>query len=47
MDGRVKVWGCGSWNGYYGDALGLNSRNLKDVHSKEELFVDSRYTNKW
>jgi len=43
MDGKLKVWGCGSWNGYYGEFLSINDSHLKDVHNKEELFVDSRY----
>lgn len=43
MDGKVKVWGCGSWDGYYGDALNLNSRELTKPHRKEELFIDKRY----
>lgn len=47
FDGTVNVRGCGSWNGYYGNPLRLDSRDLKDLRSKEELFVDSRYTNKW
>jgi hypothetical protein len=47
FDGTVNVRGCGSWNGYYGNPLRLDSRDLKDSRSKEELFVDSRYTNKW
>lgn len=37
MDGRVRVQGCG--NGYYGESLKLDSRKLRDVHNKEELFV--------
>lgn len=44
MDGTVRVWGCGSWNGYYGNPVYLNSRDLKNPHSKDELFVDKRYT---
>lgn len=43
MDGKVKVWGCGSWNGYYGNNINITSRDLKNVHSPEELFIDSRY----
>ena len=43
FDGRVKVWGCGSWNGYYGNDLELNNSNLKNPRPKEELFIDSRY----
>ena len=47
FDGKVNVRGCGSWNGYYGNSLRLDSRDLKDPRSKEELFVDSRYTSRW
>lgn len=45
MDGRVRVWGCGSWNGYYGEALVLSSIELMNPHPKEELFIDKRYFN--
>lgn len=44
MDGTVRVWGCGSWNGYYGNPVSLNSNDLKNPHNKDELFVDKRYT---
>lgn len=44
---KGKYRGCGSWNGYYGNSLRLDSRDLKDPRSKEELFVDSRYTSRW
>lgn len=47
MDGKVRVWGCGSWSGYYGDVLSLNSNNLRNVHDKEELFIDKRYMSKY
>ena len=47
FDGRVNVRGCGSWNGYYGNSLRLDSRDLKDPRPKEELFIDSRYTSRW
>lgn len=47
MDGRVKVRGCGSWDGYYGQDLRLESNDLRNVHPKEELFVDSRYERRW
>lgn len=39
MDGRVKVWGCGSWNGYYGNAVRIDDNDLRNVHSKGELYV--------
>lgn len=47
FDGRVNVRGCGSWSGYYGNRLRLSSSDLKNPRPKEELFIDSRYTNKW
>ena len=42
-DGRLRLFGCGSWSGYYGDLVGIHDNNLKNPRSKEELFVDSRY----
>ena len=39
----VEVRGCGSWDGYYGNKLLLDSTNLKNPRPKEELFVDKRY----
>ena len=47
MDGKVRVWGCGSWSGYYGNALSLNSNDLRNIHDKEELFIDKRYMSKY
>lgn len=47
MDGKVRVWGCGSWNGYYGNAISLNSNDLRNIHGKEELFIDKRYVSKY
>ena len=47
FDEKVNVVGCGSWCGYYGDRLRLNSSDLKDPRPKEELFVDKRYTSRW
>ena len=47
FDGRVNVRGCGSWSGYYGNQLRLDSRDLKNPRPKEELFIDSRYTSRW
>lgn len=44
---KIRVYGCGSWSGYYGDELSLSDGNLKDPRPKEELFVDPRYENKW
>lgn len=41
--GRLRLWGCGSWNGYYGCELGIHDYNLKNPRPKEELFVDPRY----
>lgn len=43
FDGRVRVWGCGSWSGYYGNDLELSNSDLKNPRPKEELFIDSRY----
>lgn len=43
LDGRVNVRGCGSWNGYYGNYVSINSHDLKNPRPKEELFVDPRY----
>lgn len=47
FDGKVNVWGCGSWSGYYGNRLNLSSSDLKNPRPKEELFIDSRYTSRW
>ncbi len=41
--GRLELWGCGSWNGYYGGEFKIGNDNLKDPRPKEELFVDPRY----
>lgn len=46
MNGEVRVWGCGSWSGYYGNYVQLTSHELKNPRPKEELFVDKRYTEK-
>lgn len=46
-NGRISVWGCGSWSGYYGADLELTNNNLRNVYPKEELFVDSRYESRW
>ncbi len=46
IDGRVRLWGCGSWSGYYGSFVGLNSPYLKTPHPKEDLFVDKRYSSR-
>lgn len=43
LDGKVKVWGCGSWSGYYGHSMYLSSHDLLNIHSKDELFIDSRF----
>lgn len=42
LDGGVRVWGCGSWDGYYGNWLSIYNDDLKDPRPKEELFVYSR-----
>ena len=44
MSGRVKLWGCGSWDGYYGQKVTLDSSCLYNPRPKEELFVDKRYS---
>lgn len=43
MDGRVKLWGCGSWSGYHGRFVELNSPCFKKPHPKEDLFVVKGY----
>lgn len=47
MDGRVRLWGCGSWSGYYGDYVSLSFLCLGDPRPKEELFIDKRYGSSW
>ena len=47
IDGEVRLWGCGSWNGYYGQKLALDSTELLEPHPKEELFIDKRYANRY
>ena len=47
MDGRVQLWGCGSWSGYYGLEVRLDYAHLKKPYPKEELFVDKRYSSRW
>lgn len=41
--GRLRLFGCGSWSGYYGSEFDINNNNLKNPRPKEELFVDPRY----
>ena len=41
--GRLQLWGCGFWNGYYGCELNIRDNVLKNPRPKEELFVDPRY----
>lgn len=43
LDGRVNVNGCGSWAGYYGNYVRINSSDLRNPRPKEELFIDPRY----
>jgi len=43
FEGNVRLWGCGSWSGYYGEYVNLSYRHLKNPRPKEELFVDKRY----
>jgi hypothetical protein len=40
---KLRVWGCGSWNGYYGDSVNINSQYLADPRPREEFFVDTQY----
>lgn len=47
LDGKVRLWGCGSWSGYYGNFVDLNSLCLTKPYPKEELFVDKRYGSGW
>ena len=42
MRGELMVYGRGSWDGYYGKGLDIMSRDLRDPHGKEELYVDKR-----
>jgi hypothetical protein len=44
MDRSVKLWGCGSRDGYYGSNVRLDSSCLNNPRPKEELFVDKRYS---
>lgn len=41
--GRLRLFGCGSWSGYYGSEFDINNNSLKNPRPKEELFVDPRY----
>lgn len=43
--GKLSLFGCGSWNGYYGSSVSINGTNLLDPRPKEEWFVDHRYHN--
>ena len=40
------LWGCGSWSGYYGCDVEIDSSTLRDIHPPEELFIDKRYFNR-
>lgn len=42
-NGQLKLWGCGSWSGYYYCELSIRDNILKNPRPKEELFVDPRY----
>lgn len=35
------LYGCGSWQGYFGNYFYIDDDNLKNPRPKEELFVDS------
>lgn len=39
-DSYVKLWGRGSWNGYYGD--NVRPEKLTTPYAPEELFIDPR-----
>lgn len=41
--GKLSLFGCGSWNGYYGNSVSVNSTNLLDPRPAEEWFIDHRY----
>lgn len=41
--GKLRLFGCGSWSGYYGSELDINNNILQNPRPKEELFVDPRY----
>ena len=47
MNGRVRLWGCGCWDGYYGNEVGLDFRYLKNPRPKEELFVYKDISANW
>ena len=36
-NGTLKLWGMGSWTGYYGETVDVNS--LPKPYPKEELFI--------
>lgn len=40
---RLRLFGCGSWSGYYDSELDINNNNLQNPRPKEELFIDSRH----
>lgn len=41
--GRLRLFGCGSWSGYYGGEVNINYDILRNPRPKEELFVDPMY----
>lgn len=43
MDGKLFLSGCGSWDGYYGSSLCIESHYLLNPRPKDELFRDPRY----
>lgn len=43
INGRLYLSGCGSWVGYYGAWVSIDSNNLRYVHDLGKLFVDPRY----
>ena len=36
--GRLRLWGCGSWNGYYGCELSIRDNYLKIQDQKKSYF---------
>ncbi len=40
--GGVYVSGKGSWSGYYGNVINVDTYNLKKPYPKEDLFIDPR-----
>ena len=43
FNGNVFIYGCGSWEGYYGKQLSLDANELKDPRPNKELFVNEEF----